>query len=95
MFFYSSQAHNRALGESFHSKRLTLKSSQVGHLAPDRMPRWTHERRLALALDLLRDSALDVLITGESDFEELPRVLQRLSDDPGDTLCHRIRYPLR
>ncbi len=83
-----------ALGESFHSKRLTLKSSQVGHLAPDRMPRWTHERRLALALDLLRDSALDVLITGESDFEELPRVLQRLSDDPGDTLCHRIRYPL-
>jgi hypothetical protein len=47
---------------------------------------------LALALDLLRDERLDALITGESRFEELPGVMARLSQEPGDTLCHRIRY---
>jgi hypothetical protein len=47
---------------------------------------------MALALDLLRDADLDVLITGESDFETLPEVMARLSRTPGDELCHRIRY---
>ena len=80
------------LGEAFHSRRLSIKSSQVGRLNPDRAPRWTTARRLGLALELLRDPRLDALITGESEFEDLPEVLAKLSRDPGDTLCHRIRY---
>jgi hypothetical protein len=47
---------------------------------------------MALALRLLNDASLDVLITGESDFDELPAVMARLAREPGDTLCHRIRY---
>jgi hypothetical protein len=47
---------------------------------------------MALVLDLLQDADLDVLITGESDFETLPEVMERLARTPGDTLCHRIRY---
>ena len=35
---------------------------------------------------------LDALITGEDRFEDLPRVMARVSRAPGDTLCHRIRY---
>jgi threonine dehydrogenase-like Zn-dependent dehydrogenase len=80
------------LGESFHSRRLTVRSSQVGRIPPERAPRWTHRRRMSLALDLLRDPRLDVLITGESPFEDLPTLLDALSREPGDTLCHRIRY---
>jgi len=80
------------LGEAFHSQRLTLKSSQVGSIPPDRRPEWTHQRRLAKALELLRDPRLDVLISGESAFEELPDTLARLSRDPAGALCHRIRY---
>ena len=38
-------------------------------------------------------SEASVLITGESDFDELPTVMARLAHAPGDTLCHRIRYP--
>src|SRR5690606_42034595 len=29
------------LGGAFHSRRLTLASSQVGHVSPARRPRWT------------------------------------------------------
>lgn len=90
--WYGNRSVPLPLGEAFHSRRLTLRSSQVGHLNPQRRPRWTHARRLTLALDLLCDSRLDVLITGESRFEELPEVMARLCQAPGDTLCHRIRY---
>lgn len=80
------------LGEAFHVRRLTLRSSQVGHVPPGRAPRWSRRRRLKLALSLLADPRLDALLTGESPFEALPAVLAALAAEPGDTLCHRIRY---
>jgi hypothetical protein len=49
---------------------------------------------MRLALSMLADPALDVLITGECDVEALPEAMARLAAAPGDTLCHRIRYPL-
>ncbi|HSG48596.1 MAG TPA: zinc-binding alcohol dehydrogenase [Longimicrobiales bacterium] len=81
------------LGEGFHPRRLTLRSSQVGHIPPHQRPRWDPRRRLELALTLLNDPALDALITGESPFRDLPAVMERLARDGGDVLCHRIRYP--
>ena len=80
------------LGEAFHARRLTVRSSQVGQVSPARGPRWTRARRMGLAVRLLFDDRLDVLISEESPFETLPSVMARLSDTPGDTLCHRIRY---
>jgi len=80
------------LGGAFHSKRLTIASSQVGRVAPAQRPRWDARRRMALALSLLSDESLDVLITGESPFDDLPAVMTDLTAAPGDTLCHRIRY---
>jgi len=43
-------------------------------------------------LRLLADPAPDALVTGEDRFEDLPKVLARLAEGPGDTLCHRIVY---
>jgi 2-desacetyl-2-hydroxyethyl bacteriochlorophyllide A dehydrogenase len=80
------------LGEAFHDRRLSIRSSQVGRIPPGRAPRWDFARRLAVALDLLECDALDALITGESEFDELPDVMERLAGSGGDTLCHRIRY---
>ncbi len=79
------------LGGAFHSKRLKLFSSQVGRLPPIQTPRWDHAKRLALALELLRDSAFDALITAEDDFENLPKIMARIAEDQ-TILCHRIRY---
>lgn len=63
------------LGGAFHSRRLHLISSQVGHVAASRRARWPHRRRLALALDLLCDDRLDALITDEFAFDALPELL--------------------
>ena len=49
-------------------------------------------RRLGVALDLLGDERLDILISGESDFEALPEVMGRFAEDGRGVLCHRIRY---
>jgi len=91
--WYGDQAVPISLGEAFHARRLTLKSSQVGSVAQSQRARWDTRRRMELALASLTDPALDVLITGESDFEALPQVMAELAAHPGDTLCHRIRYP--
>jgi threonine dehydrogenase-like Zn-dependent dehydrogenase len=92
MSWYGDQRVALPLGEAFHARRLTLRSSQVGHVAAAQRARWDTPRRMAFALSLLADPVLDVLITGESAFDDLPQVMARLVAAPGDTLCHRIRY---
>lgn len=93
MSWYGDRPVTLPLGRAFHARRLTLRSSQVGRLPPSRTPRWDYRRRLALALDLLQDPVLEPLISGESDFVALPRVMPSLADGAGQVLCHRIRYP--
>jgi threonine dehydrogenase-like Zn-dependent dehydrogenase len=90
--WYGTREVALPLGQAFHQRRLTLRSSQVGSVASAQRARWDHRRRLDLALSLLSDPVLDTLITGEDAFADLPRVQARLARDPGDTLMHRIRY---
>lgn len=92
MSWYGDRDVSLPLGEAFHSRRLRLVGSQVGRLPADQTPRWDYRRRLALALDLLRDPRLDALISGESDFRELPDLMPRLTAAAGEVLCHRLRY---
>lgn len=92
--WYGSRAVEVPLGQAFHSQRLTLRSSQVGSVATARRARWTHRRRLALALSMLNDPVLDGLITHRSAYADLPQVMAGLASPSGtDTLCHRIDYP--
>lgn len=91
--WYGDRRVSLPLGEAFHSRRLTVRSSQVGTVSPAARPGRTYADRLALALDLLADPALDALITGECAFEELPDVLPRLASGEIPALCHRVRYP--
>jgi hypothetical protein len=93
MSWYGTARPAIALGQAFHARRLKLISSQVGRLPVNRRARWDHRRRLAKAISLLQDPALDGLISGENPLDELPELMPRLSQGAGDTLCHRIRYP--
>lgn len=90
--WYGDRPVTLPLGQAFHSQRLTLKSSQVGTVADSRRARWTHARRLELALSLLAAPELDVLINSESRFEDLPQAMSRLSREPGDAIMHRVNY---
>jgi len=92
MSWYGQRQVPLSLGEAFHARRLNLRSSQVGNLPPRQLPRWSYRRRMELALSLLVDSSLDVLISGESDFNDLPATMHRLAYAPAGALCHRIRY---
>ena len=92
MSWYGNRPPAVPLGEAFHSRRLTLKSSQVGTIATAQRARWSAQRRMQLVLRLLRDPALDALISGDSAFDELPVVLPRLAASTAYTLCHRINY---
>jgi hypothetical protein len=89
--WFGTQDVALSLGGAFHARRLTLISSQVGHVPAHCRPRWDHARRMELALRLLRDPALDALISGESDFEDIVTAFARVVADPA-ILCHRIRY---
>jgi len=96
MSWYGSQPVTLALGEAFHSRRLALRASQVGAIAPQQRSRWSHARRLRLALALLADPRLDLLISGETAFDEMPVLMSRLAaaDKALDgALCERIAYP--
>jgi threonine dehydrogenase-like Zn-dependent dehydrogenase len=79
------------LGEGFHAKRLRLQSSQVGNLPAAQRARWTHRRRLELALSLLADVRLDALCTSASSLDELPQAMQRFSGGAAG-LCHIVEY---
>ncbi|WP_236542733.1 zinc-dependent alcohol dehydrogenase [Spiractinospora alimapuensis] len=107
--WYGTAGVQAALGEEFHSRRLGLRASQVGTVAPARSSTRTANDRRALALRLLADPAFDALFSGESAFAELPAVMARIAGptpppgghpsaappdvDAAATLCHRIVYP--
>jgi threonine dehydrogenase-like Zn-dependent dehydrogenase len=81
------------LGGRFHSARLGLRASQVGEIAEARRGRRTHADRMRLALRLLADPAYDALLSGESDFGDLPEVMGKLASGSIPALCHTITYP--
>jgi threonine dehydrogenase-like Zn-dependent dehydrogenase len=92
--WYGDREVRIPLGEGFHSRRLTVRASQVGTVAPaGRRAGWrTHAERMALALRLLADPVFDALITDECPFEELPGLLPRLAAGAPDALCVRVTY---
>ena len=91
MSWYGENQVAVPLGGAFHSKRLSLVSSQVGQVAPSRRPRWNHARRLAKAVELLADPRFDALITHEIAFADAPAQLPALLTAP-DTLGIVLAY---
>jgi NADPH:quinone reductase-like Zn-dependent oxidoreductase len=80
------------LGGAFHSRRLRLVSSQVGHVAPSHRASWTHHRRLAEAVTLLADARLDALLAPAVGFHDLPARLPDILEAKSGVLCQLIAY---
>jgi NADPH:quinone reductase-like Zn-dependent oxidoreductase len=83
------------LGEAFHSRRLRLISSQVGAVAPAMRGRRSFGERMAQALGLLADPALEALIGPATRFEDLPDAMPGLLNPaPGQPapLCPLVTY---
>jgi threonine dehydrogenase-like Zn-dependent dehydrogenase len=88
--WYGDRRVSVPLGEWFHSRRLTIRSSQVGTVSPNRPH--SYARRLAVALDLLADPRFDALVTSECHFGELPAALPKLISCEPSALCLRVTY---
>jgi hypothetical protein len=93
MSWYGDAPVTAMLGGCFHSRRLRLVSSQVGKIAPSHRPRWTHGRRLAAAVALLRDPRLDALLAPMVRFQDLAKRLPEILDSRSGLLCQPITYP--
>lgn len=89
--WYGDRPVRAPLGEAFHSRRLTIRASQVGAVAPARRGRRTYGDRLTLALRLLADPAFDALVTREVAFTDLPAEMPRIAGEPS-ALCVRVTY---
>nr|WP_042196179.1 zinc-binding alcohol dehydrogenase [Kibdelosporangium sp. MJ126-NF4]CEL22449.1 Threonine dehydrogenase and related Zn-dependent dehydrogenases [Kibdelosporangium sp. MJ126-NF4]CTQ89304.1 Threonine dehydrogenase and related Zn-dependent dehydrogenases [Kibdelosporangium sp. MJ126-NF4] len=90
--WYGDRRVSVPLGEWFHSRRLTIRASQVGAVAKARRASRGYADRLAVAMDLLADSGFDALISGESPFDDLPAVMSSLANGELPGLCRRITY---
>jgi threonine dehydrogenase-like Zn-dependent dehydrogenase len=89
--WYGSRSVHAPLGEGFHSRRLTLRASQVGTVAACRRARRTAPERLALALELLADARLDALLEPPIPFARLPQAMPEILARPG-VMCQLVTY---
>ena len=93
--WFGAQEVALPLGEAFHSRRLRLISSQVGAVAPAMRGRRSFGDRMAQALSLLADPALEALVGPATRFEDLPAALPGLLNPaPGQPapLCPLVTY---
>ena len=81
-----------ALGGAFHSRRIVLRSSQVGSVAATQRSRWSYARRMHKAISLLDDDAVDCLFAADVEFDALPTVMPRLAASASGAVCQRVRY---
>lgn len=91
--WYGEKSIPASLGGAFHSRRLRLISSQVGHVSPSRRPRWTYRRRLEKALHLLQNHVYDPLVADDIAFDDLPTLLPQVLTGTSPNLPPVIRYP--
>ncbi len=90
--WYGDRPVTLPLGAAFHSRRLTIASSQVGAIAPAKRDHVTHRDRLQAALGLLDDARLDVLVDAVVPLDGLPELMAELAAGQRRVLCARVNY---
>jgi len=78
MSWYGTNPVTVNLGGAFHSGRLRIISSQVGHVAQSHRNQLKHKDRMERAIAMLDDERLDVLVADDVNFEDLPSILPKI-----------------
>jgi 2-desacetyl-2-hydroxyethyl bacteriochlorophyllide A dehydrogenase len=92
MSWYGDKQVNLKLGGAFHSKRLQIISSQVGHVAPTKRSSHSYSDRMQEAMKLLSDPSLTALLEPEISFETLPDHLHDIFNANSSALCQLVTY---
>ena len=88
--WYGGNPISLELGSAFHANRLTIRSSQVGTIAPSHRDVLSFADRLHQALLILQDPRLDVLLEEPIAFQNLPDHVEAIFNS--DRLCQVVKY---
>jgi len=91
--WYGSKPAEVHLGGAFHRRRLRVVGSQVSAVDPALTPRWSVERRRALAAELLSDLPLGPLITHRIPFASAAEAYRLVAERPEETVQVLLTYP--
>jgi 2-desacetyl-2-hydroxyethyl bacteriochlorophyllide A dehydrogenase len=90
--WYGTRTAPIDLGGRFHRDRLQLISSQVSTIAPEHSARWSKERRLATAWDLIARVRPSRLITHRFGIETAQQAYELVAERPGEALQVLLTY---
>jgi 2-desacetyl-2-hydroxyethyl bacteriochlorophyllide A dehydrogenase len=92
--WYGSRTAGIKLGEAFHRKRLSIRSSQVSHIGSCLQPRWNKQRRLDHVIGLLQTIQPSRYITHRYSLSDAPAAF-RLLGSRSDEVVQIVLYPER
>jgi threonine dehydrogenase-like Zn-dependent dehydrogenase len=90
--FFGTRKVPLLLSPEFHYRRLRMISTQVSSLGSGLQPRWSPERRNAVAFDLLRSSWLVTPISHELPFSRAAEAYEILDKTPQDAMGIVLKY---
>jgi 2-desacetyl-2-hydroxyethyl bacteriochlorophyllide A dehydrogenase len=91
-FYSSNEGKGLYLGEEFHHNRIKLVSSQASGVNPELSARWTGQRKIESAVELLPKLKLDNLITSVIDFEDASKAYQKIDEHPEEDIQVVLKY---
>jgi 2-desacetyl-2-hydroxyethyl bacteriochlorophyllide A dehydrogenase len=91
--WYGTKAVPLMLGGPFHRRRLRVVSSQVSTIDAALQPRWSRERRMAVACELLPQLALQPLISHHFMLEQAAEAYRLVDEHPEATVQVVLTYP--
>lgn len=90
--WYGQKRVELELGGQFHRSRIQLISSQVSSLAPEFSGRWTKQRRIDVALDMIKQLKPSQFITHKFSVEQAARAFELLDTHPEEVLQVILTY---
>ena len=90
--WYGTRRASIDLGSSFHRNDVTIRSSQVSRLAPERRGRWTNGRRLVHALEQLTSVEADSVISHRIPFENASEAYPLLENEAAAVIQVLLTY---
>jgi 2-desacetyl-2-hydroxyethyl bacteriochlorophyllide A dehydrogenase len=90
--WYGTKVVPLTLGGAFHRRRLKIHSSQVSTIDAALQPRWTHQRRLSLARELLPHLELSPLISHRFPIEQAAEAFLLVDQHADQTVQVLLTY---
>lgn len=90
--FFGTRQVPLILSPEFHYGRLRMISSQVSSLGSGLEPRWSRDRRNAVAFDLLRSDWLVTPVSHTLPFDRAPEAYKILDNTPEDAMGIVLKY---